>query len=40
MFIVTEYAALRAFPENLKHLSSVLTNIWLLEGTYVIQFGM
>ena len=30
---------LRAFPENLKQLSSILTNIWRFEATYVILFG-
>ena len=27
---------LRAFPENLKQLSLILTNIWRFEATYVI----
>ena len=34
-----QHYSYKTFPENLKHLSSVLTNIWLLEATYVIQFG-
>ena len=30
---------LRAFPEILKLLSSILKNIWQLEVTYLIRFG-
>ena len=30
---------LRASPENVKGLSSILTNIWRLEATYAIRFG-
>ena len=29
-----KYNLLRAFPENLKQLSSILTNIWRFEATY------
>ena len=35
-----KYYLLRAFPENFKQLSPVLTNILWLEATYLIQFGM
>ena len=35
-----KYYLLRAFPENLKQLSSIFTNIWRFEATYVIQCGM
>ena len=31
---------LREFPENLKQLSSMLTNIWRFEAKYIIWFGM
>ena len=34
-----KYYLLRAFPERLKWLSSILTNIWRFEATYVIRFG-
>ena len=33
-----KYSLLRAFPENVKQLSSILTKIWRLEATYVIRF--
>ena len=32
----TKHYLLRAFPENLKQLSSILMNIWRLVATYVI----
>ena len=35
-----EFYMFRAFPENLKCLSSKLMIIWMLETTYVIRFGM
>ena len=34
-----KYYLLRAFPERMKRLSSILTNIWRFEATYVIRFG-
>ena len=34
------YYLLRAFPENLKELSWILTNIWRFEATYVVRIGM
>ena len=34
-----KYCPLRAFPENLKHLSSILTIVRRLEATYATQFG-
>ena len=34
------YDYLRAFPEILKHLSSILTNKWRFKATNVIQFRM
>ena len=34
-----KYYLLRAFSENLKQLSSILTNIWRLEASYAILFG-
>ena len=33
-----KYFLLRAFTENLKQLSSILTNVWRLEADYVIWF--
>ena len=33
------YYRFRAFPENLKQLSLLLTDIWLLDVTHVIWFG-
>ena len=33
-----KYDYLRAFPENLKHLFSILTNIWRFKTTNVIWF--
>ena len=33
-----KYDYLRAFPENLKHLFSILTNIWRFKATNVIRF--
>ena len=33
-----KYDYLRAFPENLKHLFSILTNIWRFKATNVIWF--
>ena len=30
-----KYCYLTAFPENLKHLSSILTNIWRFKATNV-----
>ena len=33
---VAKYYLLRAFSENLKELSSMLTNIWRFEAIYVI----
>ena len=35
-----KYHLLGSFPENLKHLLSILTNIWQFKATYVIWFGM
>ena len=37
-----KYYLLRAFPENLKQLSLILTNMLTrrFEATYIIQFGM
>ena len=35
-----KYHLLGLFPENLKQLLSILTNIWWFEATYVIWFGM
>ena len=35
-----KFYLLRAFPENLNQLSSILTKIWRFEATYVIRFGM
>ena len=35
-----KYYLLRAFPEFLKQLSSILTNILRLEPTHVIWFGI
>ena len=37
-FISAKDDLLRAFPENLKQLSLISTNIWRLEATYVIRF--
>ena len=34
------YYLLKAFPENLKQLSLILTNIWRFEVTYITWFGM
>ena len=33
-----KYGYLRAFTENLKHLFSILTNIWRFKATNVIRF--
>ena len=33
-----KYDYLRAFPENFKHLFSILTNIWRFKATNVILF--
>ena len=35
-----KYDYLRAFPENLKHLFSILTKIWRFKATNVIWFKM
>ena len=34
-----KYYLFRAFPENLKQLSLILTDIWMLEATFVIRLG-
>ena len=34
-----KYYLLRAFPQNLNRLSSILTTIWRFEATYVIRLG-
>ena len=34
-----KYDYSRAFLENLRHLSSILTNIWRFKATNVIRFG-
>ena len=33
-----KYDYLRAFPENLKHLFSIMTNIWRVKATNAIRF--
>ena len=37
--VSVKYYHLRAFSENFKQLSSILTNIWRFEATYVIRLG-
>ena len=35
-----KYYVLRALPENVKQLYSILTNIWRFQAIYVIRFDM
>ena len=38
--IYVKYYLLRAFPENFKHLSLILTNILRFEAIFIFRFGM